>query len=90
METDTAALSARELLDRLRVALGERGWSSEIRGTRENPYLRVANPADPGLNGMVAARGEFYRWTWGPVIGPIGDASTAADEILTILREVAP
>ncbi|WP_157548252.1 hypothetical protein [Nonomuraea candida] len=90
METDTAALSAREHLDRLRAELAERGWESEIRGTRENPYLRVANPSDPGLNGMVAARGDLFRWTWGPVLGPIRDASVAADVIVTVLREVGP
>ncbi|MFC4015110.1 hypothetical protein ACFOY2_48400 [Nonomuraea purpurea] len=89
METDTA-LGPRQQLELLHAELVERGWAPEMRGTEHKPYLSVANPDDPGLNGMVTALHGHYRWTWGPVLGPLEDVRIAANTILAVLREVGP
>ncbi|MEU6720470.1 hypothetical protein ABZ897_54225 [Nonomuraea sp. NPDC046802] len=89
METDTA-LSPWQQLELLQAELVARGWAPELRGTEHQPYLCVANPDDPGLNGMVTASHGHYRWTWGPVLGPLEDVPRTADTILTVLREVGP
>lgn len=85
MKTDTVT-SARARLELLRAELAERGWDAELRGTDAKPHLRVVNPGDPALSGMIAAQGSDYRWTWGPVLGPADDVHGVADRILYVLR----
>ena len=87
MEIDTAALSARRHLDRLRAELAQCGWTPESRGTREKPYLRGVSPDDAGLNGTVATL-DVYRWTRGAVLGSLDDAAGVADLIVHTLRGV--
>lgn len=88
METDTAT-GATALLEQLLAELANRGWDADLTGTRERPYIRVRNPNDPKLNGMVTCLGGNYRWTWGPVLGPVDDVAGVADRIVHVLREVS-
>ncbi|GGO82835.1 hypothetical protein [Nonomuraea cavernae] len=88
METDTV-MDARAWLELLRGELAERGWDAEIRSIRARPHLWIVNPDDRKLNGMVAAQGDHYRWTWGPVLGRAGNVHGVSDKILHVLRGVS-
>jgi hypothetical protein len=83
-------MDVRARLEQLGAELAGRGWSVQVRGTVKRPYLRVVNPDDLALNGMVVALGDQYRWTWGPVLGQADDVHGVADRILHVLRGVAP
>ena len=88
METDTAT-NATARLEQLLAELASRGWDVELSGTGERPYVRVCNPHDSALNGMVTCRDDLYRWTWGPVLGHVDDVTGVADRIVHVLREVS-
>lgn len=88
METDTVVNTAARL-ELLRVELASRGWESQLAGSKQKPRLEIANPAVvPTLNAAVMVHGDHYRWSWGLVVGPINDVSSAADRIMHVLRDI--
>lgn len=77
-------------LERLGVALQQRGWRVRLEGKGSDAALTVTNPTVPEMFETITCRraGDswFFTWPWKEQIGPVDQLGAAARRIRHVLR----
>lgn len=76
--------TATPYLEQLRDELKRRGWKN-VDLTHGSSALKVANPDDQELAGVVICDGRTFGWESGGTIAPVHELDTAVQRITWVL-----